>query len=116
MKHRLSVALTLLAALSALSCAAEPVHVFLRCGPKTHGPGEHDGPLFLTNWSRLLTDRGAKVDGAVGFPDAAQLDATDVMVMYCAEGGAIHGEERERLEQFLKRGGGLVVIDRKSVV
>src|SRR5881296_3677015 len=110
MKHRLSVALTLLAALSALSCAAEPVHVFLRCGPKTHGPGEHDGPLFLTNWSRLLTDRGAKVDGAVGFPDAAQLDATDVMVMYCAEGGAIHGEERERLEQFLKRGGGLVVI------
>src|SRR5262245_3484362 len=102
MKHRLSVVLALLAALSAFSCAAaaDPLRVFLRCGPKTHGPGEHDGPLFLTNWSRLLTDRGAKVDGAIGFPTTAQLDATDVMVMYCAEGGAIHGEEHERLEQF----------------
>ena len=110
MKHRLSVALALFAALSALSCAAEPVRLFLRCGPKTHGPGEHDGPLFLTNWSRLLADRGAKVDGAIGFPSATQFDNTDVMVMYCAEGGAIHGEERERLELFLKRGGGLVVI------
>ncbi|HEU0010894.1 MAG TPA: PVC-type heme-binding CxxCH protein [Verrucomicrobiae bacterium] len=107
MKLRLTVAL---AFLTALSCAAEPVRLFLRCGPKTHGPGEHDGPAFLTNWSRLLGDRGAKVDGAIGYPTAAQLDATDVMVMYCAEGGAIHGEERERLEQFLKRGGGLVVI------
>jgi type 1 glutamine amidotransferase len=110
MKHRSSVALALLAAFSAFSCAAEPVRIFLRCGPKTHGPGEHDGPAFLTNWSRLLADRGARVDGAIGFPTAAQLDGTDVMVMYCAEGGAIHGEERERLEQFLKRGGGLVVI------
>src|SRR5438093_11104382 len=94
MKHRLSVALTLLAALSALSCAAEPVHVFLRCGPKTHGPGEHDGPRFLTNWSRLLTHRGATVDGAAGFPTAAQPDPTDGMVTYCADGGAIHGESR----------------------
>jgi putative membrane-bound dehydrogenase-like protein len=110
MKHRLSVALALLAAFATFSHAADPPRIFLRCGPKTHGPGEHDGPLFLTNWSRLLTDHGAKVDGAIGFPSAAQLDATDVMVMYCAEGGAIHGEERTRLEHFLKRGGGLVAI------
>ena len=109
MKHRLSVVLALLTAFSSAE-AADPPRIFLRCGPKTHGPGEHDGPLFLTNWTRLLTERGAKVDGAIGFPTAAQLDATDVMVMYCAEGGAIHGEERERLESFLKRGGGLVVI------
>ena len=108
-KTRFPILLALL--LSILSApAAEPLRVFLRAGPKTHGPGEHDGPAFLTNWTRLLTDRGAVVDGTIGFPTAAQLEATDVLAMYSAEGGAIHGEDRSNLEKFLKRGGGLVVI------
>ncbi|MEY2411281.1 MAG: hypothetical protein QOF48_3951, partial [Verrucomicrobiota bacterium] len=88
----------------------EPLRVFLRCGPKTHGPGEHDGPTFLTNWTRLLTERGVVTSGAIAFPNAAELEACDVLVMYSAEGGAIPPADRANLEAFLKRGGGIVVL------
>jgi len=90
--------------------AAEPLRIFLRAGPKTHGPGQHDGPRWLADWKPLLTARGAKVEGAVGFPTAEQLENTDVLVLYSAEGGAIKPEQRAYLDKFLKRGGGLVAI------
>src|SRR5947199_3115633 len=89
---------------------AQPLRIFLRAGPKTHGPGQHDGPRWLADWKPLLTSRGAKVDGAVGFPTAEQLENTDVLVLYSAEGGAIKPEQRAYLDKFLKRGGGLVAI------
>jgi putative membrane-bound dehydrogenase-like protein len=87
-----------------------PLRVFLRGGPKTHGPGEHDHPRFVEEWKPLLEERGAKVDGALTFPTAAQLEKTDVLVMYAAEGGSIHGEERANLERYLARGGGIVTV------
>jgi len=86
------------------------LRVFLRAGPKTHGEGEHDHPRFLADWSRLLGDRGVDVLGSLEFPKKAALEETDVMVMYAAEGGSIHGEDRANLEAFLARGGGLVVL------
>ena len=43
--------------------AAEPLRVCIRAGIKTHGPGQHDHPRFLGEWTKLLTERGAKVDG-----------------------------------------------------
>jgi len=85
-------------------------HVFLRAGPKTHGEGQHDHPRFLEEWSGLLKQRGCTVDGALEFPSAAQLESCDVLVLYAADGASIHGEERARLESFLGRGGGLVVL------
>ena len=91
----------------------KPLRIFLRAGPKTHGPpgnGQHDGPKWLEEWKPLLTGRGAKVDGAIGFPTAEQLHNTDVLVMYTAEGGTITPEQRANLDKFLKRGGGIVVI------
>lgn len=90
--------------------AEEPLRVFLRAGPKTHGPGEHDHPLFLERWSELLRERGCAVEGALRFPSEEELLRADVLVMYAAEAGSIHGEERARLEGFLARGGGIVVI------
>jgi len=102
--------LALAAALEAGGSAGEPLHVFLRAGPKTHGPGQHDHPRFLEEWRALLGERGAVVDGALAFPTAAQLDAADVLVLYAAEGATIEGDERERLERFLARGGGIVVL------
>ena len=45
-----------------------------------------------------------------GFPTAAQLDKTDVLVMFAANAGTILGDERTRLETFLKRGGGIVCL------
>ncbi len=90
-----------------------PLRIFLRGGPKTHGPagnGLHDHEVWVKEWTPLLTSRGAKVDGGLQFPTAAQLDAADVLVMFAANAGTILGEQRSNLEKFLKRGGGIVVI------
>jgi len=100
-------------ALVASQAQPAPLRLFLRSGPKTHGPatnGQHDGPTFLKEWLPLLQSRGAKVDGALAFPTAEQLDNTDVRVMFCANGGYIEGEQRASLEKFLKRGGGIVAL------
>lgn len=41
------------------------MRVFLWTGLKTHSPGQHDYPQFLADWSKLLTERGAVVNGAL---------------------------------------------------
>jgi type 1 glutamine amidotransferase len=90
-----------------------PLRIFLRGGPKTHGPagnGLHDGPTFVKEWTPLLASRGATVDGALDFPSADALDHTDVLVMFAAYAGTIEGEQRASLEKFLKRGGGIVAL------
>lgn len=87
-----------------------PLRVTIRAGGKTHGPGQHDHPRFLEEWSQLLRERGAQVQGSLVFPSQAALQQTDVLVMYAANAASIEGEERARFEAFQKRGGGLVVI------
>lgn len=99
-----------LAGQMALAQAREPLRVYLRGGPKTHGENEHEHTLWVREWTLLLEKRGAQVAGAPRFPTPAELERTDVLVMYAAEGGSIHGEERAALEKFLARGGGLVVL------
>src|SRR5882672_4862250 len=90
--------------------AAEPLRVFIRGGVKTHGPNQHDHPRFLAEWTKLLTERGAKADGGMDFPTAAQLEKTDVLIIHAQDGMKIVGEQRTNFEKFLKRGGGVVVI------
>ena len=85
-----------------------PVHVYLRGGLKSHGPGLHDYPQFLADWSKLLTERGAIVDGGLHFPTTAELSGVNVIVMYKGDAGYMSADERTTLEAFLKRGGGLV--------
>jgi uncharacterized protein len=103
--------LLILAALSLnLSQGAEPLRIFIRSGPKTHGPGQHDHPRFLQEYTRLLNERGAKATGKMGFPSAQELENTDVLVMFLAEGGTISPEDRVNLDKFLKRGGGIVTL------
>ena len=41
------------------------MQVYLRAGLKTHGPGDHDYRQFLADWSKLLTEHGAVVDGSL---------------------------------------------------
>ena len=89
---------------------ADPLRITLRAGPKTHGPGEHDHPRFMQEWSELLAARGCEVRGSLDFPTRADLERTDVLVLYAAEGGSIHGDERARLEDYLGAGGGIVVL------
>jgi type 1 glutamine amidotransferase len=117
MRHsRLVCAALLLAAvLGAVVAASQPapLRIFLRGGPKTHGPatnGQHDGPTWIKEWQPLLASRGAKVEASLQFPTADQLENTDVLVMFAANAGNIAGDQRASLEKFLKRGGGIVCL------
>ena len=85
-----------------------PLRVYIRGGLKSHGPGQHDYPQYLADWSKVLTERGAIVDGSLHFPNAAEIASTDVMVMYKGDAGGMTPEEKTTLEAYLKRGGGLV--------
>src|SRR5689334_23406675 len=84
------------------------MHIYIRSGLKTHGPGQHDCPQFLADWSKVLTERGAAVDGSLHAPTAAELTNTDVLVMYKGDAGYMTDEEKAALEGYLKRGGGIV--------
>jgi len=95
--------------------AAEPLRVFIRSGPKSHGPGAHDHPSFLRDWVPLLNARGAKASGGDEFPTKAQLEATDVLVIHRDGGGDFKPEERALMDEYTKRGGGIVVIHAGSV-
>jgi putative membrane-bound dehydrogenase-like protein len=100
----------LLLALVPHAPADSPLHVFLRGGPKTHGPNQHEHEKWVGEWTKLLTERGAAVEGALRFPTAAELARTDVLVMFAADAGSVHGEERDHLEAYLARGGGIVAL------
>lgn len=102
-------------ALAAVAAESQPLRVFIRSGPKTHGPGAHDHPRFLAEWVPLLNARGAVASGGNTFPTAAQLAATDVLVLHAPNAGDITGPDRTHLEAYLARGGGLVVIHAAAV-
>ena len=94
----------------------DPLRIYIRSGPKSHGPGAHDYPRFLREWVPLLNERGARATGAEAFPTRAQLDQTDVLVLHAQEAGTIQDPtDRRNLHDFLARGGGLVVIHAAAV-
>ena len=84
------------------------MHIFLWAGLKSHQPGQHDYPQFLADWSKLLTEHGAVVDGALHAPSASDLEHTDVVVIYKGDAGYLTDEEKTALESYVRRGGGLV--------
>jgi hypothetical protein len=84
-KTLLLLAVTLFAGILSTP-AAEPLRVFIRAGVKTHGPNQHDHPRFLAEWTKLLGERGMKVEGDMDFPDATQLAKTDVVIIYAQDG------------------------------
>jgi type 1 glutamine amidotransferase len=84
------------------------MHVYIWAGLKSHGLGQHDYPQFLADWSKLLTERGAVVSGALRPPSGADLENTDVVVIYKGDAGYLSDSDKATLEAFVKRGGGLV--------
>ena len=98
-----------------LTSPQEPLRVFIRSGPKSHGPGAHDYPRFLKEWVPILNERGARATGADTFPTKAQLDETDVLILHKQEAGNIDEPDRKNLNEYLARGGGLVVIHAGTV-
>jgi len=84
------------------------MHIFLWAGLKSHSEGQHDYPQFLADWSKILTGHGAVVDGALHSPSSADLEHTDVVMIYKGDAAYLSDSEKAALEAFVKRGGGLV--------
>jgi type 1 glutamine amidotransferase len=84
------------------------MRVFIWAGLKSHNIGQHDYPQFLADWSKILTEHGAVVDGALRPPSSADLEHTDVVVIYKGDAAFLTESEKTVLEIFVKRGGGLV--------
>lgn len=89
----------------------KPLRILLCAGEKDHGIGEHDYPLWLARWSKLLPlAEGVTVTTCpTGFPSDTQLAAADVAVLYSANAGW-SPEVAPRLDAFQQRGGGLVYL------
>jgi type 1 glutamine amidotransferase len=84
------------------------MRVYIWAGLKSHYAGQHDYPQFLADWSKILTEHGAVVDGALHAPRAADLEHTDVVIIYKGDAGYLTDDEKAALEAYVKRGGGLV--------
>ena len=84
------------------------MHIYIWAGLKSHFPGQHDYPQFLADWSKLLTEHGAVVDGALHAPTTADLEHTDVVVIYKGDAAYLSEAEKTALEAYVRRGGGLV--------
>jgi len=87
-----------------------PIRVFIYAGLKTHAEGQHDYPQFLADWSKLLMNRNAVVDGGLHFPSAKELGNSDVVIIYKGDAGYLSMEDRANLDAYMRRGGGLVSI------
>jgi len=95
-----------------LSAQQQPLRIFIRSSDKTHGAaddGSHDYPAFRAAWTKLLTDRGAVVNGGERFP-AEELAKTDVLINYSSDGANHTPQERSLIENYVKAGGCIVVI------
>jgi putative heme-binding domain-containing protein len=86
------------------------LRILLVCGPKDHGPGEHDYPLWQRRWYNLLSlAEKVRVEMATGWPSPMQMNSADVIVFYSNNPGWRVARAKE-LDAFLARGGGLVYL------
>ncbi len=88
----------------------KPLQIVLCSGPKDHGPGEHDYPLWQTRWSKLLSfAENVAVERADPWPSAEQLSRADIILFYSNNPGWSPAKAAE-LDSFLSRGGGALYI------
>lgn len=87
---------------------AAGMRIYIWAGLKSHSAGQHDYPQFLADWSKVLTEHGAVVNGALHPPSSADLDHTDVVVIYKGDAAYMSGLDRSVMDAYVKRGGGLV--------
>ncbi|HSI64285.1 MAG TPA: ThuA domain-containing protein, partial [Candidatus Saccharimonadia bacterium] len=90
--------------------AWKPLRILLSIDKKDHGIDEHDYPLWLDRWTRLLSlAEKVKVESCEGFPSAGQLANADVTVFYSRNTGW-DLRAAKMLDDYQQRGGGLVYL------
>ncbi len=88
----------------------KPLRILLCAGKKDHGVDEHDYPLWLERWSRLLAlADGVTVSTTTTFPTREQFAEADVTVFYSQNAGW-DSNAAALLDDYQKRGGGLVYL------
>jgi type 1 glutamine amidotransferase len=93
-----------------------PLRVLLVAGPKDHGPGEHDYPLWQKEWEPLLGKSAkVKVTTAFGAPEAKHWESADLAVFYCWGPQFWNAESYAQLDKFLARGGGVVLLHSATI-
>jgi putative heme-binding domain-containing protein len=79
-------------------------------GPKDHGPDEHDYPLQQERWTQLLSLADeVEISKATQWPSQDQFNKADVIVFYWNY-PSFNEEHGKQLDEFLKKGGGLVYL------
>jgi putative heme-binding domain-containing protein len=86
------------------------LHILLATGPKDHGPGEHDYPLWRRRWVKLFDlTPNVVVSECDGWPSQTLMAKADLIVFYSNNPGW-NAERAKELDEFLTRGGGAVFI------
>lgn len=95
--------------------AARPVKLVLVASAQDHGPGEHDYPAWQRKWLELL-DQLPQVtaEAATNWPAAEQFRAADGIVFYYWNHDW-NAERLAQLDEFLARGGGVVVLHSATI-
>jgi putative heme-binding domain-containing protein len=90
--------------------AWKPLRILLVIDTKDHGIDEHDYPLWLDRWTRLLSlSEKVQVHSCEGFPTAEQLSKADVTVFY-SRNSQWDLRTAALLDDYQERGGGLVYL------
>jgi putative heme-binding domain-containing protein len=91
-----------------LPAQLKPMHIVLCAGPKDHGKGEHDYPLWQRRWSKLLAmSEGVTVSTADKWPSAEQFAKADVICFF-NNNPAWSEDKGKELDSYLARGKGAV--------
>ncbi|HEY1172510.1 MAG TPA: ThuA domain-containing protein [Verrucomicrobiae bacterium] len=91
-----------------LPAQMKPMHIVLCAGPKDHGKGEHDYPMWQRRWSKLLAmSEGVTVSTADKWPSAEQFAKADVICFF--NNNPVWDETKgQELDSYLARGKGAV--------
>ncbi|MGV3754537.1 MAG: ThuA domain-containing protein [Verrucomicrobiota bacterium] len=91
-----------------LPAQLKPMHIVLCAGPKDHGKGEHDYPMWQKRWSKLLAmSEGVTVSTADKWPSAEQFAKADVICFF--NNNPVWDETKgQELDSYLARGKGAV--------
>lgn len=88
----------------------KPLRILLSAGKKDHGLNEHDYPLWLSRWSRLLRlADNVSIATCNGFPTREELASADVIVFNSKNSGW-DLKAAVLLDEYQRRGGGTVYL------
>src|SRR5689334_21465023 len=90
--------------------AGKSLRVFIRAGGAAGGSGASGDARFLQDWTVLLQARGVTATGGMRLPTADELKRTDVLILYAANSAETPLADRRNLEDYLRAGGGMVVL------